>query len=305
LLTGELFSRKEYLMTTSIASFGLTGSTGQLGGRVATRLATLGQPQRLLARNPARAPQLPGAEIIQASYEDGPSMRAALSGVQALLLISGYGQTRLDQHYSAIDGAIAAGVERIVYTSFLSAAPLATFTHAREHYLTEQRIRESGCRYTFLRPTFYLDRAPLWFSNEGVIQGPAGNGTITWVSRDDLADVAVTVLTTSGHDGASYEITGAQAFTLTEAAEEFSRATGIPTSYKPETIEEARASRTKFNPTDWELEAWVSTYVAIATGEMSVVSHNVEALTGHAPQALADYVYKHPESYQHITATRL
>ena len=292
-------------MATSVAAIGVTGSTGQLGGRVATRLATLGLAQRLLVRDLARAPQLPGAEIMQASYEDGSSTRVALSGMQILFLVSGYGPTRLEQHYSAIDAAVAAGVERIVYTSFLSAAPLATFTHAREHYLTEQRIRESGCRYTFLRPTFYLDRAPRWFSNEGIVQGPAGNGTITWVSRDDLADVAVAVLTSNGHDGASYEITGAQALTLTQAAEEFSRATGIPTSYQPETIEEAKASRAKFNPTDWELEAWVSTYVAIATGEMSVVSHTVEALTGHAPQTLADYLHRHPESYEHITPTRL
>src|ERR1700693_1248735 len=238
-------------MTYSVPLIGVTGSTGQLGGRVATRLATLGRPQRLLARNPARAPQLPGTEIVQASYEDGPSMRTALSGVQTLFLISGYGQPRLEQHYSAIDAAIAAGVERIVYTSFLSAAPLATFTHAREHYLTEQRIRESGCSYTFLRPTFYLDRAPLWFSNEEVVRGPAGNGTITWVSRDDLAAVAVAVLTTSGHNGASYEITGSHALTLTEAAELFSQATGLSASYQPETLEEARASRAKVNPTDW------------------------------------------------------
>jgi NAD(P)H dehydrogenase (quinone) len=285
-------------------SIGVTGSTGQLGGRVATRLATLGLAQRLLVRNPSRAPQLPGAEIIQASYEDGPSMRIAISGIQVLFLVSGYGLDRLEQHYSAIDAAVAAGVERIVYTSFLSAAPLATFTHAREHYLTEERIRESGCRYTFLRPTFYLDRAPRWFSNEGTVRGPAGNGTITWVSRDDLADVAVAVLTSNWHDGASYEITGSQALTLTQAAEEFSRVTGVPASYQPETIEEAKTSRAKFNPTDWELEAWVSTYVAIATGEMSVVSHSVEALTGHAPQTLADYLHRHPESYEHITATR-
>jgi NAD(P)H dehydrogenase (quinone) len=292
-------------MATSIPLIGVTGSTGQLGGRVATRLATLGQPQRLLVRNLARAPKLPGAEIVQASYEDGASMRAALRGVQTLFLVSGYGPTRVEQHYSAIDAAIAAGVERIVYTSFLAAAPLATFSHAREHNLTEQRISAIGSRYTFLRPTFYLDRAPRWFSNEGVIQGPAGNGTITWVSRDDLADVAVVVLTTRGHDGASYDITGAQAFTLAEAAEQFSRATGLPASYHPETIEEARASRMKFNPSDWELEAWVSTYLAIATGEMSVVSHTVEALTGHAPQSFSDYLHQHPESYQHITATRL
>jgi NAD(P)H dehydrogenase (quinone) len=292
-------------MATTVAPIGVTGSTGQLGSRVATRLATRGQQQRLLVRNPARTPQLPGAEIMQASYEDGPSMKVALRGIQVIFLVSGYGLDRLEQHYSAIDAAVAAGVERIVYTSFLSAAPLATFTHAREHYLTEQRIRESGCRYTFLRPTFYLDRAPRWFSNEGVIQGPAGNGTITWVSRDDLADVVIAVLTSDGHDGASYEITGTQALTLTQAAEEFSRATGIPAFYRTETIEEAKASRAKFNPTDWELEAWVSTYIAIATGEMSVVSHSVEALTGHAPQTLSDYLRKHPESYEHITANRL
>ena len=292
-------------MTTSIPLIGVTGSTGQLGGRVATRLAALGQPQRLLVRNLARAPQLPGAEVVQASYEDGPSMRAALAGIQTLFLVSGYGPARLEHHYSAIDAAVAAGVERIVYTSFLGAAPQATFTHAREHYLTEQRIRASGRRYTFLRPSFYLDRAPGWFSSEGIVRGPAGNGTISWVSRDDLADVAVAVLTTSGHDGASYDITGAQALTLAEAAEEFSRATGLPASYQPETLEEARASRAKFNPTAWELEAWVSTYVAIATGEMSIVSHTVQALTGHAPQTLADYIRRHPESYQHVTATRL
>ena len=117
--------------------------------------------------------------------------------------------------------------------------------------------------------------------------------------------MAVAVLTTSGHNGASYDITGAQALTLAEVAEQLSHLTGFPASYQSETIEEARASRAKLNPSDWELEAWVSTYLAIARGEMSVVSHTVEALTNHAPQTLADYIHQHPESYQHITATRL
>jgi NAD(P)H dehydrogenase (quinone) len=116
--------------------------------------------------------------------------------------------------------------------------------------------------------------------------------------------VAVAVLTGTGHDGASYDITGPQALTLAEAADQFSRVTGLPASYQPETLEEARASRVKFNPTDWELEAWVSTYVAIATGEMSVVSHTVQALTGHAPQSFADYIQRHPESYRHVTPAR-
>ncbi len=163
-------------MTTSLPLIGVTGSTGQLGGRVAARLAALDRPQRLLVRDPARAPQLPGTQVAQASYEDGRSMRTALGGVQTLFLVSGWGPSRLEHHRSAIDAAVAAGVERIVYTSFLSAAPRATFTHAREHHLTEQHLRASGRRYTFLRPSFYLERAPRWFSEEGIIRGPAGNG---------------------------------------------------------------------------------------------------------------------------------
>ena len=69
-------------MATSLTPIGVTGSSGQLGGRVATRLANLGQPQRLIVRKPARAPQLPGAEIMQASYEDETSMKVALGGIK-------------------------------------------------------------------------------------------------------------------------------------------------------------------------------------------------------------------------------
>ncbi|HET9919277.1 MAG TPA: NAD(P)H-binding protein [Ktedonobacteraceae bacterium] len=93
-------------MTTSASPIGVTGSTGQLGGRVAARLAASNLPQRLLVRDSSRAPQLPGAEVVQASYEDGASMRAGLRGVQTLFLVLGDGAARLAQHYSAIDAAL-------------------------------------------------------------------------------------------------------------------------------------------------------------------------------------------------------
>lgn len=287
-------------MALSLPPLAITGSTGELGGRVAARLAALGYPQRLLVRDPARAPHLNGAEVFQAAYTDGPAMQAALRGVQTLFLVSGYGAARLEEHYRAVDAALAVGVERIVYTSFLAAAPLATFTHSREHALTEQYIRATGLRSTFLRPGFYLDSVPGWFSAEGIIRGPAGHGTIAWISRADLADVAAAVLTTEGHDGASYDVTGGEALTLTEVARQLAQVSGRSTAYVVETLEEARASRAHYQPTAWELEAWVSTYSAIATGEMSIVSHTVQALTGHAPQTLRAYLALHPESYRHI-----
>jgi len=71
--------------------------------------------------------------------------------------------------------------------------------------------------------------------------------------------------------------------------------------YRDETLEEARASRAGYGVPDWQVEAWISTYAAIAAGELDVVSDTVERLTGHAPATLADYVRAHPESLGHVT----
>jgi uncharacterized protein YbjT (DUF2867 family) len=283
-----------------MTTIALTGATGELGGRVARRLAKLGQTQRLIARDPGRAPQLPGAEIAQASFEDIPALKQALTGTQTLFLVPGNVEGRLKGHFAVVDAAVEAGVERIVYLSFLACAPQATFTHSREHWQTEDYIRARGVRYTFLRPNFYIDAVPGWFSPEGVIQGPAGNGTISWVARDDIADVAATVLTTEGHDGFAYALTGPEALTLDQTAARIAAASGKAASYKEETYEEARASRAKYNASEWDLTAWISTYQAIATGELSLVSHTVQVLAGHAPQSLAEYLARNPASYKHL-----
>ena len=139
----------------------MTGATGAIGGRVATLLAGRGVPQRLVVRDPGRAPQLDGAETAVASYDEPAAMRTAFAGVDTLLLVSAAEHPdRVRQHIAAVDAAAAAGVRRVVYTSFLGAAPDATFTLARHHWVTEQRLRASGVAFTFLRDSLYLDFLP-------------------------------------------------------------------------------------------------------------------------------------------------
>ena len=136
----------------------VTGATGAVGGAVARYLAEAGDPIRMIVRDPSRAPQLPGAEVATATYSDGAAMQAALVGVQTLFLVSASEDAnRVALHKSTVDAAVAAGVERIVYTSFCRAAEDATFTFARDHWHTEQHIRDSGLRFVFLRDNLYLD----------------------------------------------------------------------------------------------------------------------------------------------------
>jgi NAD(P)H dehydrogenase (quinone) len=280
----------------------VTGATGALGGRVASGLAAAGVEQRLVTRDPSRAPSLDGADVVGgADYADGEAMRRAFDGADTVFLVSaGEDIERVGLHRNAVDAAVAAGVGRIVYTSFAAARPDTVFTFGRDHFHTEEHIKASGVDWTFLRDNIYLDFMPFFAGDDGVIRGPAGDGRTAVVARDDIARAAVAALTGEGHSGAVYEMTGPEALTLYEAAERVAAAAGRPVTYEPETLEEARASRAPSGAPEWEIEGWVTSYVSIAVGELEHLSGDIERLTGQAPMTLAQFLRDNPESYKHL-----
>jgi uncharacterized protein YbjT (DUF2867 family) len=269
---------------------GVTGATGRLGGRIARLLAAAGVEQRLVVRAPARAPVLPGSTVAQASYDDGGAVRRALDGLEVVLMVSAAeSEHRLDEHRAFVDAAAAAGVRHLVYVSFFGAAPDATFTLARDHHVTEQHVEQSGMAWTFLRDNLYSDFFPLLAGEDGVIRGPAGDGRVSAVAQDDIAAAATAVLVDPvAHEGRTYSLTGPEALTLTEAAATMSRVLGRDVAFEDETVEEAYASRASYGAPGWQLDAWVSTYTAIAAGELAAVTDDVELLTGRPPRSLED-----------------
>ena len=278
----------------------VTGVTGGLGGRVARRLADRGVGQRLVVRDPGRAPRLAGAEVAAASYDDPERLRRAFQGARTLVMVSASEDPdRLRLHANVVDAAGDAGVERIVYTSFLGAAPDCTFTFGRDHWHTEERIKASGLTWTMLRDSLYLDFLPLMVGPDGVIRGPAGDGRVAAVTRDDIADVAAAVLLEGGdgHAGRTYDLTGPEALTMAEVAEQLTAFAGRPVTYHAETLEEAYASRAHYGAPDWEVAGWVTTYAAIANGDLEAVSGDVAAVAGHPPTSLAEFLRDNPDSY--------
>jgi uncharacterized protein YbjT (DUF2867 family) len=263
----------------------ITGATGRLGGRVARRLAALGSPQRLVVRDARRAPELPRADVRVASYDDEEALVPALAGVGILFFVSAAESPhRVDEHDTLVRAAATAGVQHVVYTSFVGAAPDATFTFARDHWATEQRLRECGLAATVLRDNLYLDFLPSLAGEDGVIRGPAGAGRVAAVAQDDIADVAVAVLRNPRpHAGRTYELTGPAALTLGEVAAALSRHLGREIRYEDETLEEAYRWRAKYGAEKWQVDAWVSTYRAIAQGELARVTNDVERVAGHPP----------------------
>lgn len=276
----------------------ITGASGRLGGRVARRLANLGVPQRLLVRDPSRAPDLPISTVVRADYADAAALRVALAGARTVLMVSAAETAdRVADHYTFVDTAAEVGVEHLVYTSFLGAAPDAVFTLARDHWATEERIASSGMRWTYLRDNLYADFAPHFIGPDDVLRGPAGDGRVSLVAIDDIADAAAQVLTEPDrHIARAYEMTGPEALTLAEVAHEVAVATGRPVTYHDETLEEAYASRASYGAPAWQVDAWVSTYTAIAAGAAAHVSDHVEQLAGHPATPLAEVLARHAGS---------
>jgi NAD(P)H dehydrogenase (quinone) len=267
---------------------GITGATGSVGGLVAD--ASAHYAPVLVVRDPTRAPKL-GLSVRGCEYADEQAAVAALRGIEVLFMVSAAeAPDRREQHRTFIRAAAAAGVRHLVYTSFAGAAADATFTLGRDHHDAEEAIRETGMGFTFLRDNFYADVLPAFADESGVIRGPAGDGRVAAVARADVADIAALVLRDPDrHVGATYTLTGPEALTLSEVAARAGAVLGRDLRFQNQTIEEAYASRAAAHDVEqWQLDAWVSTYTAIADGSCATVTGDITTLRGYRPRTLEE-----------------
>ncbi|MEV0062476.1 SDR family oxidoreductase [Nocardia sp. NPDC050718] len=275
----------------------ISGASGQIGGRVARLLADSSAPLRLLGRRLDRLPSIAGASTAVIDYAEPDTVAAALAGVQTFFFVSATESAdRAAQQSTVVNAARGAGVRRIVYLSFVGAAPDCTFTFGRDHWFTEQAIRQSGLDFTFLRDNQYQDIIPHFADADGVIAGPAGDGTVAAVTRADVADCAAAVLTTTAYTGETFDLTGPRAFTLPEAAAEMTEILGRPYRFVDQTVDEAYATRASYDAPRWEVDGWVSTYTAIAQGDLAQVSDAVATLTGRQATDFRDYLATLPHT---------
>ena len=195
----------------------ITGASGQLGRLVAERVLAQCAPRDVIlaTRSPNALELAPaGAEIRRADFDEPDSLRAALVGADRMLLISATDlERRVAQHRAAIAAAEAAGVRHVIYTSGSRPAPPNPAAVAPSHYATEQALAASGLAWTVLRNSLYADyqsHEALHAIETGVLAHNRGAGRVAYVARDDCAAAAAAVLLQDGHDGAVYDITGAE-----------------------------------------------------------------------------------------------
>jgi NAD(P)H dehydrogenase (quinone) len=268
----------------------VTGSTGHVGRLVAGELSTRGMRQRLLVRDPLRAPDIAGAEIAVADYGDPASIADALEPGDRVFMVSLHEgpEQRIPHHRAFIEAAASAGVAHIVYLSFVAAGPDAIFLHARSHGETERLLADAGVPWTAIRHSMYADDIPGWFDSDGLNTVPGGEGRMSFSYRPELARAIAVTLTEPGHEGKTYDIVTPQSVSMRELAEIAWAVTGQNYRYAPTSDawwEERWRARGK---EPWAIEAGLTSYAALRAGEFDVTSDDYRTLTGEDPLSVSD-----------------
>ncbi|MFD5830856.1 SDR family oxidoreductase [Lentzea sp. NPDC060358] len=195
----------------------ITGATGQLGNAVVRYVLDRTSEQVIVSvRNPDKL-TLTGVEVRQGDFEQPDTLD--FTGADKLLIVSGEApdaDARIAQHENAIAAAVKAGVGHIFYTS-ITDADTSTVGVAVVHKATEEAIKATGITYTFLRNGMYHENYVGALSGETVAVSTK-DGRIASAARDDYALAAAVVLTTDGHENATYELTGSTTWSFPELA---------------------------------------------------------------------------------------
>ena len=272
----------------------VTGVTGNLGGMVSRLCKKNGIEVRNLARNVEKAEKLGFSNVFKSSYDKSEDTVKSLEGIEVLFMVSGSeNPNRVQQHKDFIDAAKIAGVSHVIYLSFYNASKNSIFTLGRDHYATEEYIKENGFKYTFLRDNFYVDFFVDLCREYGEIKGPAGNGKVSAVVRSDVSEVAAKILENLGKwENQTLNMTGPEELSMAEIVKAVSEYFGKEIKYIEETVEEAYESRKIWKAEQWEYDSWVSTYTAISENEQSGISNDIEKVLGRKATSLVEYLEK-------------
>jgi NAD(P)H dehydrogenase (quinone) len=272
----------------------ITGASGQLGRLAIAHLKTLTAPDTIiaLARDPAKVADL-GVAARAFDYTKPSMLADALADVQVLVLISSSDfNDRVGQHSAVIKAAVAAGVQRIVYTSILK-ADVSPLLIAADHRATEQVIAQSGLRATILRNGWYTEN---WTGTlaaaigAGAFIGAAGAGQFTPATRTDYAQALAVVAADDSYADTVLELGGDQAFDLAELAAEVSRQTAKTLPYQDLPAAEYQAILQSFGLPEGFAAMLVDVDTKAADGWLVDRSGSLAKVLGRPTTSLADAV---------------
>ena len=274
----------------------VTGATGNAGEAVVRALLSAGEDVRALIRSGGDQSTLPaGTEGVAGDLNRPETLSAALAGVRAVFLLSGY---------QDMPGVLAeirrAGVERLVLLSS-SAAPGGDMSNAvaRYHILSEAAVRESGVPWTFLQPNSLMSNALQWVPQlqaGDVVYAPFANVRVATIDPYDVAAVAAEALTSEDHEGRSYRLSGPESLLPADRVAVLAKVLGRELRFEGQSDADARAQMSATMPDEY-VDAFFS-FFADGKLDESRVLPTVQEVTGRQPRTFEQWAMAHAGAFR-------
>jgi uncharacterized protein YbjT (DUF2867 family) len=279
----------------------VTGATGTIGRDVAKRLSEKGVSVRAGVRDQAKARNQFGSDIALApfDFENAKTLSGALEGAEKVFLLPPLLPNQLEVMNVFVDAAKRAGVRHIVKLSAIGVDDETQPMAIKWHGANEQHIRESGVVFTFLRPNSFMQNFFTYFPpRNGAIYLPWGNGTASFVDTRDIASVAAKVLTSDGHEGKIYTLTGPATLGIAEVARILSEMTGREFNYVdvPEAV--ARDGMLQAGVPQWQVDLVMELHAVNKLNRWSAVTSDIEKVTGTPPTDFTQFARDHVEKFR-------
>ena len=273
----------------------VTGGTGNVGSQaLRSLLANKNLNVRALVRDAAKAHWIAeaGGELVEGDLEDAAVVGRALSGVHTLAFITPFSPRAGEQSARVIALAKQAGVQKIVRLSAIKAAEDGPTDNSRQHGITERAIRESGMRYVFLRPNYYMQNllgSVGSILGEGKLYGGMGDAGIALIDTRDVGDAMAAAVLSDAFDGSALELSGPKSIAHDVVASEIGKVLGRNVAYVAVPPQAAGEAVRAFGLDDWTVQVIVDYSRAYSKGFGNFVTDSVQSLTGHAPRDIGTF----------------
>jgi uncharacterized protein YbjT (DUF2867 family) len=275
----------------------VTGATGTVGSEVVKQLVAAGERPRAFVRDPAKGQRLgPQVEQMVGDMDRPETIAAALGDVDRVFLVTTQSTRQPEWERGIIEAATSAGVGRLVKLSVFKANEHSPLQIARQHREAEDALEESGLAATILRPVFFMQNL-LGMVRGGRITTAAGKGRVAMIDARDIAAVAVAALTSDGHAGKTYTLTGPEALSFDDVAKIISQQTGTQISHFEVAPDGVRAALQAAGVPAWFASDMATLQGMLADGYEDDTTDDVRSVTGSPPRTLDQFAADFADSF--------
>lgn len=269
----------------------VTGATGNIGSLLVPALVQSGVSVRALLRDEAKAETLrySGVEVMIGDLDQPETLARAVEGVDTISLITWNGPTAEQQGKNVIEAALKAGRPHVVKASAYGSEGSRLIQQIEA---VDGALVASGLPYTFIKPTFFMQNimmAAQTISEGGAIYMPFKDGKVGMIDVRDVAEATHAVLTSEGHAGRDYVLTGPQSVSFHDVAKAFSETLGKEVSYVDVPPEAAKESMVGMGLPEWIVEGYLELFEGFAANWGDRTTGSVEQLTGHGPRSIKQF----------------